>query len=148
MCGVSCDICKFSISHDYVPNHYYCSKNLFFNDRFPISNCDKGEVDESDYKYKYGTSYTMKQFKETAAKIAKLRNEEKQLIEQFEKSTGDLEMIFECIIRADLDGRKYTYLTVNTCTQSNSKKLKDMGFKLEEKVNANGDVRGYYIRWE
>lgn len=42
MYRVSCDICKFSSPHDYVPNHYYCNKGLFFNDREPRRNCEDG----------------------------------------------------------------------------------------------------------
>ena len=56
MCEISCDICKFGIPHDYVPNHYYCNKGLFFNDREPRSNCEQGELDDWSYKNKYGIS--------------------------------------------------------------------------------------------
>ena len=86
MCKVSCDICKFSSPHDYVPNHYYCNKGLFFNDREPRSNCEQGELDDWSYKNKYGISYTMQQFKEAMSKINDLRNQEKQILENFEKS--------------------------------------------------------------
>lgn len=53
----SCDICKFSTMHDYVPNHYYCNKDEFFNDRRPRSNCDVGEISNWKYKRKYGVDY-------------------------------------------------------------------------------------------
>ena len=53
----SCDICKFSSLHDYVPNHYYCNKGLFFNDRDSVSNCEDGEIDANAYEYKYGIPY-------------------------------------------------------------------------------------------
>lgn len=53
----SCDICNHGISHDYVPNHYYCTKNLFFNDKAPVSNCDEGTIDPFRYKLKFGKSY-------------------------------------------------------------------------------------------
>lgn len=79
MCKVSCDICKFSSPHDYVPNHYYCNKGLFFNDRESRGNCEDGEINDWKYKDKYGISYTMSQFKETVSKINELRNNEKKL---------------------------------------------------------------------
>ena len=53
----SCDICKFSSIHDYVPNHYYCNKGCFFNDREPISNCEKGEIVGWMYEEKYGEPF-------------------------------------------------------------------------------------------
>ena len=43
--------------HDYVPNHYYCNKGLFFNDRDPVNNCEDGEIDANAYEYKYGIPY-------------------------------------------------------------------------------------------
>ena len=60
MCKVSCDICKFSSPHDYVPNHYYCNKGLFFNDREPRSNCEYGEID--DWKSKKGENNMATEF--------------------------------------------------------------------------------------
>lgn len=53
----SCDICRFSSPHDYVPNHYYCNKGLFFNDREPRSNCEKGEIVGRMYERKYGRPF-------------------------------------------------------------------------------------------
>lgn len=77
MCRVSCGICKFSSPHAYVPNHYYCNKGLFFNDREPRSNCEDGEIDNCKYKDKSGISYAVSQFKEIVSKINELRNNEK-----------------------------------------------------------------------
>ena len=94
MCKVSCDICKSGIPHDYVPNHYYCGKDLFFNDKEPRTACEKGEIDDSAYKRKYGTSYTMMQFKETVSKINELRKNEKLILESFQKSTCELSEIY------------------------------------------------------
>ena len=65
--SVSCDICKYSTSHDYVPNHFYCGKNLFFNDKTPVSNCYEGEVDSFKYMLKYNKPYIEKE-KENANK--------------------------------------------------------------------------------
>lgn len=148
MCKVSCDICKFSNPHDYVPNHYYCSKGLFFSDREPMENCKDGEIDDWAYKNKYGVSYTISQFKETVSKINDLRNKEKMVREYFEKSTCELSEIFHYILEAELDGRKQIHLTVNTCSELYAKELKDMGFDIEEDRNVFDTICGYYIGWK
>lgn len=51
--GISCDICKYSSSHDYVKGNYYCRKGCFFNDRPMVTNCSEGEIDEWSYNFKY-----------------------------------------------------------------------------------------------
>ena len=148
MFSVSCDICKLGIPHDYVPNHYYCGKDLFFNDKEPRTACEKGEIDDSAYKRKYGTSYTMMQFKETVSKINELRKNEKLILESFQKSTCELSEVFHYILNAELEGRKQTCLTVQTCPELYAKELEGMGFEIEEDRNAFNTVCGYYIRWK
>ena len=148
MFSVSCDICKSGIPHDYVPNHYYCGKDLFFNDKEPRTACEKGEIDDSAYKRKYGTSYTMMQFKETVSKINELRKNEKLILESFQKSTCELSEVFHYILNAELEGRKQTCLTVQTCPELYAKELEGMGFEIEEDRNAFNTVCGYYIQWK
>ena len=149
MCKVSCDICKFSSPHDYVPNHYYCNKGLFFNDREPRSNCEDGEINDWKYKDKYAISYTMSQFKETVSKINELRNNEKMMMENFEESTCELSEIFHYILEAELEGRKQICLTVSICPELYAKELKSMGFEIEENRNDfNNTICGYYIKWK
>ena len=148
MCKVSCDICKFSSPHDYVPNHYYCNKGLFFNDREPRNNCKDGEINDWDYKNKYGISYTMSQFKETISKINELRNHEKMIMENFEKSTCELSEVFHYILDAELEGRKQICLTICTCPESYAKKLEEMGFEIEEYRYGFNTLFGYYIKWK
>lgn len=146
--SISCDICKFGSPHDYVPNHYYCNKRLFFNDREPRSDCKEGEIDDWYYKNKYGISYTMSQFKEIVSKINELRNREKMIVENFEKSTCELSEVFHYILNAALDGRNQTCLTVSTCPELYAQELKGMGFEIEETRNVANTLCGYYIRWK
>ena len=148
MCKVSCDICKFSSLHDYVPNHYYCNKGLFFGDKEPRSNCKDGEINDWKYKNKYEISYTMAQFKETVSKINELRNNEKMIMENFEKSTCELSEVFHYILKAELEGRKEICLTVSTCPELYAKELKGMGFEIEENRNYFNTLCGYYIKWK
>lgn len=148
MCNISCDICKFGSPHDYVPNHYYCNKGLFFNDKEPRSNCKEGEIDNWSYKNKYGVSYTMFQFYETVNKIKELKNREKMITENFEKSTCELSEVFRYIVRAELEERKQVCLTVETCPELYAKELKGMGFDVEENRNVFGALCGYYIKWK
>ena len=51
--GISCDICKYGSSHDYIKGNYYCRKGCFFNDKPMVTNCSDGEIDEWSYDYKY-----------------------------------------------------------------------------------------------
>lgn len=48
----TCDVCKYSSPHDYVENHYYCDKKVFFNDKEPRS-CSIGVIDEWKWNFKY-----------------------------------------------------------------------------------------------
>lgn len=50
--GISCDICKYGVSHDYVKGNYYCKKRCFFNDNPMVNNCSEGEIDEWFYNVK------------------------------------------------------------------------------------------------
>lgn len=55
--NVSCDICKYGSSHDYIEGNYYCSHK--YNPRHKLAdapmihNCSCGEIDEFLYKLKY-----------------------------------------------------------------------------------------------
>ena len=51
--GISCDICKYGSSHDYVDGNYYCRKNVFSYDKPMIHNCSDGEIDDWKYNFKY-----------------------------------------------------------------------------------------------
>ena len=93
-------------------------------------------------------SNTMLQFKETISEINKIRNQEKLITENFEKSTCELSEVFHYILNAELEGRKQICLTVNTCPELYAKKLKDMGFEIEENRNYFNILFGYYIKWK
>ena len=55
--NISCDICRYGTSHDYVDGNYYC--NHYLNPRHVtadapmIHNCSCGELDEWKYNFKY-----------------------------------------------------------------------------------------------
>jgi hypothetical protein len=51
--NISCDICKYSKSHDYISNHYYCENRCFSGDKPMVHNCSEGELDEWVYNLKY-----------------------------------------------------------------------------------------------
>lgn len=51
--GISCDICKYGSSNDYVDGNYYCRKNVFSYDKPMIHNCSDGEIDDWKYNFKY-----------------------------------------------------------------------------------------------
>ena len=53
MRGISCDICKYSLSHDYIDGNYYCRRGVFNNDKPMIHNCPNGKIDEWKYNFKY-----------------------------------------------------------------------------------------------
>lgn len=55
MCKISCDICKYGESHDYVDGNYYCrhKDSHQIGDRPMVSNCKMGEIDEWKYNLKY-----------------------------------------------------------------------------------------------
>ena len=55
MCKISCDICKYGESHDYVDGNYYCrhKDSNQIGDRPMVSNCKMGEIDEWKYNLKY-----------------------------------------------------------------------------------------------
>ena len=93
-------------------------------------------------------SNTMLQFKETISEINKIRNQEKMITENFEKSTCELSECFHYILKAALEGRNSCCLTVNTCPELYAKELKGMGFEIEENRNNFNTLRGYYIKWK
>ena len=92
-------------------------------------------------------SHTMLQLKETISEINKIRNQEKLITENFEKSTCELSECFHWILKAVLDGRNSCYLTIETCPELYAKALNDMGFEIEEIRNSFNTLCGYYIKW-
>lgn len=61
---ISCDICKYGKSHDYVNGNYYCKhpKNPRYTILdFPmIHNCSYGELDEQFYNFKFKSTKSNK----------------------------------------------------------------------------------------
>lgn len=51
-------------------------------------------------------------------------------------------------MEAELDGRKHTCLTVDTCPELYAKELENMGFIVEEQRNAFDTLCGYDIKWQ
>ena len=92
-------------------------------------------------------SNTMLQFKETISEINKIRNREKMITENFEKSTCELSECFHYILKAALEGRNSCCLTVNTCPELYAKELQGMGFEIKEKRNVANTLCGYDITW-
>ena len=70
------------------------------------------------------------------------------IIENFEKSTGELAECFHWILEAELEGRKSCCLAANTCPELYANELQEMGFEIEESRNAFNTLRGYYIKWK
>lgn len=93
-------------------------------------------------------SHTMLQFKETISEINKIRNQEKLIAENFEKSTCELSECFHWILKAALEGRNSCCLTIEICPELYAKALNDMGFEIKENRNDSNTLRGYYIRWD
>ena len=92
-------------------------------------------------------SHTMLQLKETISEINKIRNQEKLIIENFEKSTCELSECFHWILKAALEGRNHCCLTVKTCPELYAKTLKNMGFEIEENRNDFNTLCGCDIKW-
>ena len=57
-------------------------------------------------------SKTMEQFKSLMTTVDELRNKQKLLIEDFEKSTCELSGVFHWIVQSALDNRKHTGLSI------------------------------------
>lgn len=93
-------------------------------------------------------SNTMLQFKETISEINKIRNQEKLITENFEKSTCELSECFHWILKAALEGKNKCYLTIATCPELYAKALKDMGFEIKENRNVFYTLCGYDIKWK
>ncbi len=64
------------------------------------------------------------------------RGKEKLMRSNFEESTSELSECVHWIVEAELDGRKHTCLTVDTCPELYAKELENMGFIVEEQRNA------------
>lgn len=93
-------------------------------------------------------SYTMLQFKEVTKNILALEEKKKLMRSNFEESTGELCECFYWIMEAELDGRKHTCLTVDTCPELYAKELENMGFVVEEQRNIFDTLCGYDINWQ
>ena len=68
-------------------------------------------------------SKTILQFKKVVKEILDLEEKKKLIRSNFEKSTNELSECFHWIIEAELDNRKHTCLTVDTCPELYSKEL-------------------------
>lgn len=93
-------------------------------------------------------SETMKLLKDTVLSINNLRKEEERLRDIFENSNPELKDCFHWIIEAALDKRNHTSLTNETCSLDQAKKLRAMGFKVEEIRNVAYTLSGHDIQWE
>ena len=87
-------------------------------------------------------SYTMLQFKEVAKNISDLEEKKKLMRSNFE----ELSECFHWIMEAELDGRKHTCLTVDTCPELYAKELENMGFGVKEQRNVFDTLCGYDIK--
>lgn len=96
-------------------------------------------------------SHTMLQFKETAAKINILREQEKKqeemIVDNFTKSTSELADCFYWMLKSEMKGRKYCCLTIDTCPELYARELSNMGFEVEEIKNCYDQITGYDIMW-
>ena len=93
-------------------------------------------------------SLTMLQFKEAAKKISDLEEKKKIIRSNFEESMSELSECFHWIMEAELDNRKHTCLTVETCPELYAKELENMGFIVEEQRNVFDTLCGYDIKWQ
>lgn len=93
-------------------------------------------------------SLTMLQFKEIAKDILDLEEKKKLMRSNFEESTNELSECFHWIMEAELDGRKHTCLTVDSCPELYAKELEHMGFGVKEQRNVFDTLCGYDIEWE
>lgn len=91
-------------------------------------------------------SLTMLQFKEVTKDILDLEEKKKLMRSNFEESTCELSECFHWIIEAELDGRKHTCFTVDTCPELYAKELENMGFVVEEQRNVFDTICGYNIK--
>ena len=92
-------------------------------------------------------SKTAEQFKELISEIKSLREKEKLLIENFEKSTEELSRVFHWIIQSELEGKKSCFLNPDTCPELYAKALESMGFIVDEHRNCFEAIDGYNIYW-
>lgn len=89
---------------------------------------------------------TMEQFKTLLSEVEELRNKEKQLIENFEQSSGDLSAIFHDIIKTILKGDSCCYFNLEVCPTNSAKELQKMGFDVFPEENCFDILCGYKIR--
>lgn len=92
-------------------------------------------------------SNTFLQFKETAEELTKLEEKKNLVRSNFEKSTCELCQVFHWIMEAELNGRKHTCLTIDTCSELYAKELEGMGFVVNEERNVFNTLTGYQIMW-
>lgn len=90
---------------------------------------------------------TVEQFKTLLTEVEELRNKEKQLIAEFEQSTGELSEIFHYIIKTILEN-KYDncQLSIFTCPTHLAEKLQKMGFDVFPEENCFDILCAYKIR--
>ena len=86
---------------------------------------------------------TVEQFKTLLTEVEELRNKEKQLIAEFEQSTGELSKIFHYIIESILEDRVYCQLSIFTCPTHLAEKLEKMGFDVFPNRNCFDALDGY-----
>ena len=76
-------------------------------------------------------SLTMLQFKEVTKNILDLEEKKKLMSSNFEEYTIELSECVHWIVEAELDGRKHTCLTVDTCPELYAKELENMRVEME-----------------
>lgn len=95
-----------------------------------------------------GSSKTMEEFKSLITGVNKLRDRERLMTENFEKSTCELSEVFHQIIKCALEGRHCCRLTLDTCPELYAKTLENMGFTISEERNWVDVLCGYKIYWD
>jgi hypothetical protein len=89
---------------------------------------------------------TMEQFKTLLSEVKELRNKEKQLVEDFVNSTGELSTVFHYITESALERRYWCFLTIDSCSP-HIEKLQKMGFEVSEELNRFNVLYGYRVWW-
>ena len=93
-------------------------------------------------------SHTMLQFKEVAKNISDLEEKKKLMHANFEESTNELSECFHWIMEEELNNKKHTCLSVDTCPELYAKELENMGFIVGEQRNVFNTLCGYDIKWQ
>jgi hypothetical protein len=94
------------------------------------------------------SSKTMEQFKELILEINKMRNKENLMIENFEKSTCELAIVFHYIVKSALEGKNNCFLNIDLCPELYAKTLEGMGFFVDAHQNCFDIVDGYRIYFD